>query len=111
MSPFTRCASTRDAGDYIIFLLSMNCLPEPRGQQEKDGLGGEGYADLKHELAEVTIESLYHSWSRFQQLKAEQGCIDSVLTEEAVRFRPLAHAFYHLFEFTALISPSNRKKH
>jgi tryptophanyl-tRNA synthetase len=56
---------------------------------------GKGYADLKHELAEVVIEGLRDLQARFQELKTDPKYIESVLTEGASKIRPLADKTLH----------------
>ena len=51
---------------------------------------GKGYIDLKKELAAVVVEGLYPLQSRYQELTAEPGYIDSLLAEGASRVQPLA---------------------
>jgi tryptophanyl-tRNA synthetase len=51
---------------------------------------GKGYAHLKKELGEVVVEGLKPLQSRYQELTAEPGHIDSLLAEGASRVRPLA---------------------
>ena len=51
---------------------------------------GKGYAALKKELAEVTIESLKPMQLRYQKLVAEPTHIDQLLKESASKIRPLA---------------------
>ncbi len=51
---------------------------------------GKGYVDLKRELAEVIVEGLHSLQSRYQELTAEPGYIDSLLVEGASRIRPIA---------------------
>lgn len=51
---------------------------------------GKGYADFKRELAEVIIEGLSPLQSRYRELTAEPTYIDSLLTEGALRVRPIA---------------------
>jgi tryptophanyl-tRNA synthetase len=51
---------------------------------------GKGYAHLKKELGEVVVEGLKPLQSRYQELTAEPGHIDSLLAEGAARVRPLA---------------------
>ncbi len=49
-----------------------------------------GYAVLKEELGEVVVEGLRPLQTRYQELTADPGYIDSLLTEGANRARPLA---------------------
>jgi len=51
---------------------------------------GKGYAHLKKDLGEVVVEGLKPLQSRYQELTAEPGHIDSLLAEGASRVRPLA---------------------
>ncbi len=51
---------------------------------------GKGYMDFKKALAEVVIEGLRPLQSRYQELTAEAGYIDSLLEEGAAKARPLA---------------------
>ena len=51
---------------------------------------GKGYAQLKKDLGEVVVEGLKPLQSRYQELTAEPGHIDSLLAEGAARVRPLA---------------------
>ena len=51
---------------------------------------GKGYAEFKRELAEVIVEGLRSLRSRYQELTAEPGYIDSLLTEGASKIRPIA---------------------
>ena len=51
---------------------------------------GKGYADFKRELAEVVVEGLNPLQSRYRELTAEPTYIDSLLTEGALRVRPIA---------------------
>ena len=51
---------------------------------------GKGYAQLKKELGEVVVEGLKPLQSRYRELTAEPGHIDSLLAEGASRVRPLA---------------------
>jgi len=51
---------------------------------------GKGYAQLKKDLGEVVVEGLKPLQSRYQELTAEPGHIDSLLAEGASRVRPLA---------------------
>lgn len=51
---------------------------------------GKGYAQLKKDLGEVVVEGLKPLQSRYQELTAEAGHIDSLLAEAAARVRPLA---------------------
>jgi tryptophanyl-tRNA synthetase len=53
---------------------------------------GKGYIDLKKELAAVVVEGLYPLQSRYQELTAEPGYIDSLLAEGASRVQPIAEA-------------------
>jgi tryptophanyl-tRNA synthetase len=56
---------------------------------------GKGYADLKHELAEVVIEGLRDLQARFEELKTDPSYIDSALREGASKVRPLAEKTLH----------------
>ncbi|MFC2014833.1 tryptophan--tRNA ligase [Chloroflexota bacterium] len=49
-----------------------------------------GYAVLKKELSEAVIEGLRPLQTRYQELTADPGYIDSLLTQGANRARPLA---------------------
>ncbi len=51
---------------------------------------GKGYAQLKKDLGEVVVEGLKPLQSRYRELTAEPGHIDSLLAEGASRVRPLA---------------------
>lgn len=51
---------------------------------------GKGYADFKKELAEVVVEKLRPVQSRYRELTADPTYIDSLLTEGALRIRPIA---------------------
>jgi len=51
---------------------------------------GKGYADLKHELAEVIIETLQPLQMQYRQWAGEVTYLATLLTEGAARVRPLA---------------------
>ncbi len=51
---------------------------------------GKGYSDFKKALAEVVVEGLRPLQSRYQELTAEPGYIDSLLADGACRARPTA---------------------
>ncbi len=51
---------------------------------------GKGYAYLKRELGEVVVEGLRGLQSRYRELTAEPGYIDSLLARGASRIRPVA---------------------
>ena len=51
---------------------------------------GKGYAHLKKDLGEVVVEGLKPLQSRYKELTAEPGHIDSLLAAGASRVRPLA---------------------
>jgi tryptophanyl-tRNA synthetase len=51
---------------------------------------GKGYADLKKELAEVVIEGLAPLQKRYRELTADPGYLDSLLSREADKARPMA---------------------
>jgi len=51
---------------------------------------GKGYAHLKKDLGEVVVEGLKPLQSRYRELTAEPGHIDSLLAAGASRVRPLA---------------------
>lgn len=51
---------------------------------------GKGYAQLKKDLGEVVVAGLKPLQSRYRELTAEPGHIDSLLAEGASRVRPLA---------------------
>ncbi len=51
---------------------------------------GKGYAELKKDLAEVIIEKLHPLQSRYQEITAEPGYIDSLLTDGEARVREVA---------------------
>lgn len=51
---------------------------------------GKGYGYLKKQVAEVVIASLEPIQKRYQEMAADPGYIDNVLTECANRVRPLA---------------------
>lgn len=51
---------------------------------------GKGYAHLKKELGDVVVAGLEPLQSRYQELTAEPGYIDSLLAEGAARVRPMA---------------------
>jgi tryptophanyl-tRNA synthetase len=51
---------------------------------------GKGYVDLKRELAEVIVERLSPLQSRYRELTADPNYIDSLLTEGALRIKPVA---------------------
>jgi tryptophanyl-tRNA synthetase len=51
---------------------------------------GKGYSDLKQELAEVVVTGLHPLQSRYKELTAEPGYIDSLLIAGADRIRPIA---------------------
>jgi tryptophanyl-tRNA synthetase len=51
---------------------------------------GKGYSDFKKALAEVVVESLRPLQTRYRELTAEPGHIDSLLAAGAAKARPLA---------------------
>lgn len=51
---------------------------------------GKGYADLKHELAEVVIAALRPLQRRYRELIADIAVLDAHLADGAARIRPLA---------------------
>ncbi len=51
---------------------------------------GKGYVDLKRELAEVVVETLSPVQSRYRELTADPGHIDTLLAEGAQKIRPIA---------------------
>ena len=59
-------------------------------QKIVDHFAGKGYADLKEELAEVVIEELRPIQTRYAELTADPGYIDSLMTKGAEQARPLA---------------------
>ncbi len=63
------------------------------GKDKKDieaQFAGKGYGDFKKALAEVVVEGLRPLQTRYQELTAEPGHIDSLLAEGATRARPMA---------------------
>jgi len=51
---------------------------------------GKGYVDLKRELAEVVVDTLSPVQSRYRELTADPGHIDTLLAEGAQKIRPIA---------------------
>ena len=51
---------------------------------------GKGYADLKAEVADAVVESLWPVQVRYRELTADPAYVDSLLAEGASRVRPLA---------------------
>jgi tryptophanyl-tRNA synthetase len=75
----------------IFNLLTIYHLFTGRGQKEIEAqFEGKGYSDLKQELAEVVVEGLRPLQTRYKELTAEPGRIDSILTDGADRARPIA---------------------
>ena len=61
-----------------------------RKEEIESQFAGKGYSDLKKALAEVVVESLRPLQSRYRELTAEPGYIDSLLAAGASRARPIA---------------------
>ncbi len=51
---------------------------------------GKGYADFKHELAELIVENLKPLQSRYHELTADPSYIDHLLIEGCAKVRPIA---------------------
>jgi tryptophanyl-tRNA synthetase len=81
-----------DEGRPGIFnLLTIYQLFTGRRQKEIEAqFEGKGYSDFKQALAEVVIEGLRPLQTRYKELTAEPGRIDSILTDSADRARPIA---------------------
>jgi tryptophanyl-tRNA synthetase len=76
-------------GIYNLLVLYELLTGRSRAEVEAR-FAGKGYADLKHELAEVVIEILRPLQARYRQLTAEATEINALLTAGAARARPLA---------------------
>lgn len=76
-------------GIYNLLVL-YELFTELSRPEIKTRFEGKGYADLKRELAEVMIEGLRPLQSRYRELTANAGHIDSLLTEGASKARPVA---------------------
>jgi tryptophanyl-tRNA synthetase len=81
-----------DEGRPGIFnLLTIYQLFTGGSQKEIEAqFEGKGYSDLKKELAEVVVEGLRPLQTRYNELTAEPGRIDSILTDGANHARPIA---------------------
>jgi tryptophanyl-tRNA synthetase len=53
---------------------------------------GKGYADLKKELAEVTIKALAPLQARYREITADPAYLENLLAEGADRLRPIAES-------------------
>jgi len=75
----------------IYNLLLIYELFSKLGREEIEArFEGKGYVDLKQELAEIVVESVSPVQSRYRELTADPTYIDSLLTEGALRVRPIA---------------------
>ena len=75
----------------ICNLLVIYELFTRQGREEIEArFEGKGYVDLKRELAEVIVERLSPVQSRYRELTADPTYIDSLLTEGALRIKPVA---------------------
>ena len=75
----------------ICNLLVIYELFTRQGREEIEArFEGKGYVDLKQELAEVIVERLSPLQSRYRELTADPTYIDSLLTEGALRIKPVA---------------------
>ncbi|MBA7677577.1 Tryptophan--tRNA ligase [subsurface metagenome] len=75
----------------ICNLLVIYELFTRQGREEIEArFEGKGYVDLKRELAEVVVENLSPLQSRYRELTADSDYIDSLLTEGALRIKPVA---------------------
>ncbi|TET67303.1 MAG: tryptophan--tRNA ligase [Dehalococcoidia bacterium] len=75
----------------ICNLLVIYELFTRQGREEIEArFEGKGYVDLKRELAEVVVENLSPLQSRYRELTADPTYIDSLLTEGALRIKPVA---------------------
>ena len=75
----------------ICNLLVIYELFTRQGREEIEArFEGKGYVDLKQELAEVIVERLSPVQSRYRELTADPTYIDSLLTEGALRIKPVA---------------------
>jgi len=75
----------------ICNLLVIYELFTKQGREEIEArFEGKGYVDLKQELAEIIVERLSPLQSRYRELTADPNYIDSLLTEGALRIKPVA---------------------